>query len=94
MNRDSIMVRLLDACVHALRYQGMNRMYIDAVKGGEAGFQSIGKHSSMSFQSLRLWTNANNEKAFKNGQHTEKFGRAFDKARDVCLSPRRSLSEN
>ncbi|CAN8095925.1 unnamed protein product [Discula destructiva] len=41
-NRDSIMVRLLDACVQALRQQGKNRMYIDAVKGGEAGFQSIG----------------------------------------------------
>lgn len=36
------MVRLLDACVRALRREGMNRMYIDAVKGGEAGFQSIG----------------------------------------------------
>lgn len=42
MNRDSIMVRLLDACVQALQYQGMSKMYIDAVKGGEAGFQSIG----------------------------------------------------
>lgn len=36
------MVRLLNACVQALRQQGKNRMYIDAVKGGEAGFQSIG----------------------------------------------------
>lgn len=36
------MVRLLDACVQALQYHGMNKMYIDAVKGGEAGFQSIG----------------------------------------------------
>lgn len=42
-NRDAIMVRLLDACVQALRHQGMNGMYIDAVKGGDAGFQSIGK---------------------------------------------------
>lgn len=36
------MVRLLDACVQVLRQQGMRKMYIDAVKGGEAGFQSIG----------------------------------------------------
>lgn len=40
------MVRLLDACVQALQHEGMNRMYIDAVKGGEAGFQSIGTQSS------------------------------------------------
>ncbi|KUI61080.1 hypothetical protein VP1G_08276 [Cytospora mali] len=40
--RDSVMVRLLDACVQVLRQQGMNKMYIDAVKGGDAGFQSIG----------------------------------------------------
>lgn len=36
------MVRLLDACVQALKEQGKSSMYIDAVKGGEAGFQSIG----------------------------------------------------
>lgn len=40
------MVRLLDACVQVLRQQGMNRMYIDAVRGGDAGFQSIGTWSS------------------------------------------------
>lgn len=40
--RDSIMVRLLDACVQGLRQRGMGRMYIDAAKGGDAGFQSIG----------------------------------------------------
>jgi hypothetical protein len=36
------MVRLLDACVQALRQRGMKRMYIDAAKRGEAGFQSMG----------------------------------------------------
>ncbi|PSR83353.1 hypothetical protein BD289DRAFT_461359 [Coniella lustricola] len=41
-NRDTLMVRLLDTCVQTLRQQGKNRMYIDAVKGGEAGFPSIG----------------------------------------------------
>ncbi|KKY39554.1 hypothetical protein UCDDA912_g00443 [Diaporthe ampelina] len=40
--RDSIMVRLLDACIQGLRQRGMGRMYIDAAKGGDAGFQSIG----------------------------------------------------
>lgn len=41
------MVRLLDACVQTLRQQGKNRMYIDAVKGGDAGFQSIGTRGSL-----------------------------------------------
>lgn len=46
------MVRLLDACVQVLRQQGMSRMYIDAVRGGDAGFQSIG---TLSLGKLRLW---------------------------------------
>lgn len=41
------MVRLLNACVQVLRQQNMNRMYIDAVRGGEAGFQSIGTWLSL-----------------------------------------------
>lgn len=36
------MVRLLDACVQGLRQRGMGRMYIDAAKGRDAGFQAIG----------------------------------------------------
>ena len=36
------MIRLLDACVRALREQGMRKMFIDAMKGGQEGFQSIG----------------------------------------------------
>ncbi|POS76249.1 hypothetical protein DHEL01_v205355 [Diaporthe helianthi] len=39
---DAIMVRLLDACVQGLRERGMGRMYIDAAKTKNAGFQSIG----------------------------------------------------
>ncbi len=37
------MIRLLDACVKALREQGMRKMFLDAVKGGHEGFLSIGK---------------------------------------------------
>lgn len=55
-NRDAIMVRLLDACVQALRQQRMNRMYVDAAKGGEAGFQSIGTQGSLAFLPLPLWS--------------------------------------
>lgn len=36
------MVRLLDACVQALGQQGKRKMYIDAVRSGDAGFQSMG----------------------------------------------------
>lgn len=48
------MVRLLDACVQALQYQGMNKMYIDAVKGGESGFRSIGTQSLFYYIFLQL----------------------------------------
>ncbi|KAI1377311.1 hypothetical protein F4677DRAFT_444541 [Hypoxylon crocopeplum] len=41
-SKDTVMVRLLDACVTILREQGMNRVFLDAVKGGYEGFQSIG----------------------------------------------------
>ncbi|TPX10968.1 uncharacterized protein E0L32_008174 [Thyridium curvatum] len=40
--RDSVIIRLLDACVQVLRSQGMERMFLDAVKGGQEGFQSLG----------------------------------------------------
>lgn len=38
------MIRLLDACVTVLREQGMKRVFLDAVRGGYEGFQSMGKH--------------------------------------------------
>ncbi|KAM7189622.1 hypothetical protein V8F20_010056 [Naviculisporaceae sp. PSN 640] len=40
--RDSIMLRLLDSSIRLLSEQGMRKMFIDAVKGGEEGFQSMG----------------------------------------------------
>jgi len=43
--RDSVMIRLLDACVRTLKDQGMRKMFLDAVKGGHQGFQSTGKQA-------------------------------------------------
>ncbi|KXX80496.1 hypothetical protein MMYC01_202475 [Madurella mycetomatis] len=40
--RDAIMIRLLDSCIRVLAEQGMNKLIIDAVKGGDEGFQSMG----------------------------------------------------
>ncbi|KAI1310088.1 hypothetical protein F5Y03DRAFT_382788 [Xylaria venustula] len=42
-SRDTIMIRLLDACITVLREQGMQRVYLDAIKGGDEGFQSMGE---------------------------------------------------
>lgn len=42
-SKDTIMIRLLDACVTILKEQGMKRVFLDAVKGGYEGFQSMGK---------------------------------------------------
>ncbi|KAI0167023.1 hypothetical protein GGR52DRAFT_584892 [Hypoxylon sp. FL1284] len=41
-SKDTIMIRLLDACVTILREQGMKRVFLDAVRGGYEGFQSMG----------------------------------------------------
>lgn len=39
------MIRLLDSCIRLLASQGMNKLLIDAVTGGDEGFQSMGEHS-------------------------------------------------
>jgi len=41
-SRDSVMIRLLDTCVKLLAEQGMRHMFIDGVRGGDAGFRSLG----------------------------------------------------
>ncbi|OTB05755.1 hypothetical protein M426DRAFT_10204 [Hypoxylon sp. CI-4A] len=41
-SKDTAMIRLLDACVTILKEQGMRRVFLDAVKGGYEGFQSMG----------------------------------------------------
>ncbi len=40
--RDSVMIRLLNYCVQSLQTQGMQKMYLDGIRGGYEGFQSIG----------------------------------------------------
>ncbi|KAI1805567.1 hypothetical protein F4811DRAFT_561099 [Daldinia bambusicola] len=42
ISKDTVMIRLLDACVTILKGQGMKRVFLDAVKGGYEGFQSMG----------------------------------------------------
>ena len=39
------MIRLLDSCIRILEGQGMRGMFIDAVKGGDEGFKSMGESS-------------------------------------------------
>jgi hypothetical protein len=53
------MLRVLDACSRALAERGMDHMLLDAVRGGEEGFQSLGEacfYASTNFASL-LGTN-------------------------------------
>ncbi|KAK3377997.1 hypothetical protein B0H63DRAFT_397624 [Podospora didyma] len=40
--RDAIMIRLLDSCIRILSGQGMTKLFIDGIKGGDEGFQSMG----------------------------------------------------
>jgi hypothetical protein len=44
-SRDSVMIRLLDACVGVLKDQNKTKMFIDAVTGGSEGFRSMGKET-------------------------------------------------
>lgn len=39
--RDTIMLRLLDECMRTLSSQGMQRLFIDAIKGSDEAFQSL-----------------------------------------------------
>lgn len=42
-SKDTVMIRLLDACVSVLKKQGMSQLFLDGVKGGHDGFLSIGE---------------------------------------------------
>ncbi|KAK7751286.1 hypothetical protein SLS62_006832 [Diatrype stigma] len=42
-SKDTVMIRLLDACVSVLKKQGMGQLFLDGVKGGHDGFLSIGE---------------------------------------------------
>ncbi|TRX96292.1 hypothetical protein FHL15_003016 [Xylaria flabelliformis] len=50
-SKDTIMIRLLDACITVLRDLGMQRIYLDAIKGGDEGFQSMGPGLSQQLNS-------------------------------------------
>ncbi|KAL8371738.1 hypothetical protein RB595_001508 [Gaeumannomyces hyphopodioides] len=41
-SRDFVMVRLLEACVRSLQEQGMQGMFLDAIRGGDEGFLVMG----------------------------------------------------
>lgn len=41
--RDAIMLRLLDSCVRKFDKQGLKKLFIDGMKGGDEGFQSMGQ---------------------------------------------------
>lgn len=41
--RDAVMIRLLDSCIRTLAEQGISQLLIDAVRGGDEGFQSMGE---------------------------------------------------
>ncbi|KAI0472067.1 hypothetical protein GGR56DRAFT_105876 [Xylariaceae sp. FL0804] len=51
-SRDTVMIRLLDACITVLKNQGMERVFLDAVKGGREGFQSMGFQKWATYKDL------------------------------------------
>ena len=39
------MIRLLDSCIRILAAQGMRKLFVDAIKGGDQGFQELGEQA-------------------------------------------------
>lgn len=76
-SRDSVMIRLLDTCVKLLAEQGMRQLFIDGMKGGDDGFQSLGKCNDCA----RKHPTKLAKKVFDNGRDTRKFGERFN----ICL---------
>lgn len=72
-SRDSVMIRLLDTCVKLLAEQGMRQLFIDGMKGGDDGFQSLGKCDDCA---RKRPTNLA-VKVSGNGRDTRKFGERF-----------------
>jgi len=67
------MIRLLDSCIRLLTEQGMSKMFIDAVKGGDEGFQSMGE-SKPKLRPGILIALLTQHQASKNGRGTETPG--------------------
>ena len=42
-SKDTVMIRLLDACVTVLKGQGVSQLFLDGIKGGHDGFLSLGE---------------------------------------------------
>ncbi|KAF4780076.1 acetyltransferase [Colletotrichum scovillei] len=63
-SRDSVMIRLLDTCVKLLAEQGMRQLFIDGMKGGDDGFQSLDPWSQVpSFLVSEMHVGSHPEKA-------------------------------
>ena len=67
------MLRLLDSCVRKFAQQGLKKMFIDAMKGGDEGFQSMGQQTVLPpVQKISLPLTSS--QVSKSGQDTEKSG--------------------
>jgi hypothetical protein len=67
------MIRLLDACVTALSEQGMQRLFVDAISGGDEGFQSTGRALPRILTTQILCADVGLQGS-KNGQGTGTYG--------------------
>jgi len=72
--RDSVIIRLLHACIKSLAQRGMKALFFDAVKGGDEGLQSLGKARS----SVRQIQYAKSSQVSRNGKATKKSGEMYE----------------
>lgn len=48
------MFRLLNTCIRSLDVHGLRRVFLDGMKGGREGFQSIGESCELERSSIAL----------------------------------------
>jgi hypothetical protein len=75
--RDAIMIRLLDECIRMLSEQGILRLFVDAIRGGDERFQSTGQEPLL-FLPLRSLSADVGLQASKNGRDTKTYGEKLD----------------
>lgn len=76
--RDAVMVRLLDTCIRLLADQGMEKLFVDAIQGGDEGLRSMGtSRGNGAFDGRPLI----NSQVFESGRVIGMYGRMSREAR-------------
>lgn len=89
IKKHKLMFNLLDCCIGTLKEQGMTRLFIDAVKGSDEDFRSMGKYHVLQMQITRgvEWTDRFQDS--KNGRPIETYGAKSKRCSNLNARPTR-----